>query len=421
MKIRIHRGASEIGGSCVEVEASGQRILVDAGLPLNLQGNAAPPLPDVDAALLCAILISHPHLDHFGLVPWLPSVPVAMGAAARRILRAAAPYMKQAPLALNGPDWVNRRSVQIGPFCITPYLVDHSAYDAYALLIEADGKRVFYSGDFRLHGRKQYRMRALMTSPPAGIDTLLLEGTTMGRRGQDSRPSTESDLEVDFQHVFEETTGLALVQASAQNIDRLVTIYRACRKTNRTLVVDLYAAQILEATGNFKIPQSNWDNVALAIPQQQRLQIKRNGWFDALAHHSSRRIYLQWDVAKHPGRYTLLFRDLWIQDLERASCLLGACLIHSQWDGYLKGDRHLEIEAWRHAHGIPFYQIHTSGHACPADLKRIATALAPKTVVPIHTDNPTGYDALGMTVVSHLDGTWWDVGAENSRENALHD
>jgi len=29
------------------------------------------------------------------------------------------------------------------------FLVDHSAYDAYALLVEADGERLFYSGDLR--------------------------------------------------------------------------------------------------------------------------------------------------------------------------------------------------------------------------------------------------------------------------------
>ena len=409
MKIRIHRGASEIGGSCVEVEASGRRILVDAGLPLNHQESSAPPIPNVDAATLCAILISHPHMDHFGLVPWLPSVPVIMGAAGRRILLAAAPYMKPPPIKLDGPDWVHRQPIHIGPFCITPYLVDHSAYDAYALLIEADGKRFFYSGDFRLHGRKQYRMEELITSPPAGINVLLLEGTTMGRSGPDKLAIMETDLEVDFQRVFEETEGLALVQASAQNIDRLVTIYRACLKTNRTLVVDLYAAQILEATGNSKIPQSNWEDVALAIPQRQRLQIKRNGWFDALARHSARRIYLKRDIAKNPRKYALLFRDLWMPDIERANCLVGACLIHSQWEGYRKADRLIEIDAWRKAHGIPFHQIHTSGHASPADLKRIATALAPEMVVPIHTDNRMGYDALGMDIVFHQDGEWWNV------------
>ena len=36
----------------------------------------------------------------------------------------------------------DRKALQIGPFIVTPYLVDHSAYDAYALLIEAGGRRL---------------------------------------------------------------------------------------------------------------------------------------------------------------------------------------------------------------------------------------------------------------------------------------
>ena len=34
MKLTIHRGAKEIGGSCVELESGGSRILIDFGLPL---------------------------------------------------------------------------------------------------------------------------------------------------------------------------------------------------------------------------------------------------------------------------------------------------------------------------------------------------------------------------------------------------
>ena len=33
--------------------------------------------------------------------------------------------------------------------------MDHSAFDAYAFLVEAEGRSLFYSGDFRIHGRKQ--------------------------------------------------------------------------------------------------------------------------------------------------------------------------------------------------------------------------------------------------------------------------
>jgi len=72
-------------------------------------------------------------------------------------------------------------SISLGPFIITPYLVDHSAYDAYAIQIEADGKKLFYSGDFRGHGRKRKLLDRLVAHPPVKIDTLLMEGTTLSR------------------------------------------------------------------------------------------------------------------------------------------------------------------------------------------------------------------------------------------------
>ncbi len=83
--------------------------------------------------------------------------------------------MRQAPTSLAGKDLADRQPVTIGPFRITPYVVDHSAYDAYALLIEADGRRLFYSGDFRMHGRKSRTMERLLAKPPEAIDALLME------------------------------------------------------------------------------------------------------------------------------------------------------------------------------------------------------------------------------------------------------
>jgi ribonuclease J len=171
-------------------------------------------------------------------------------------------------------------------------------------------------------------------------------------------PDSEIDLEDEFTHIFRSTVGLALVQTSGQNIDRLVTIYRACLKTGRELVVDLYTAMILEATRNPKIPQSHWNRMALCIPSRQRIQIKKSGWFEALGRHSSRRLYLNRDIAKDPGKYLLIFCGLWMGDLDRAGCLDGACLIHSQWEGYLRETRFKEIDVWRKRHNIRFHQVH---------------------------------------------------------------
>jgi len=38
VKACIHRGAHEIGGSLVELESDGERLVLDAGLPLDVEG-----------------------------------------------------------------------------------------------------------------------------------------------------------------------------------------------------------------------------------------------------------------------------------------------------------------------------------------------------------------------------------------------
>ena len=39
-----------------------------------------------------------------------------------------------------------------GDIRVTPFVVDHSALDAYMFLIEIDGKKILFTGDFREHG-----------------------------------------------------------------------------------------------------------------------------------------------------------------------------------------------------------------------------------------------------------------------------
>ena len=55
-------------------------------------------------------------------------------------------------------------TLDVGPFRITPFLIDHSAFDSYALEIQSDGKRCFYSGDPRGHGRKAALFERLLVS-----------------------------------------------------------------------------------------------------------------------------------------------------------------------------------------------------------------------------------------------------------------
>ena len=47
LNVRIHRGAHEIGGSCVELEYRGSRIVLDVGKPLWAGWDEVVPLPAV--------------------------------------------------------------------------------------------------------------------------------------------------------------------------------------------------------------------------------------------------------------------------------------------------------------------------------------------------------------------------------------
>jgi hypothetical protein len=158
-----------------------------------------------------------------------------IGEAANRILKAAACFIRSGVSFQNVIPLLDRQVVEIGPFRVQPLLVDHSVYDAYSLLVEADGKRLFYTGDFRVHGRKAALVERLIEQPPVGVDVLLMEGTSIGRLGEDGDFPSEEDLEHEFVDLMQATRGTVLVYASGQNIDRLVTMFRACRKTGREL------------------------------------------------------------------------------------------------------------------------------------------------------------------------------------------
>lgn len=359
---------------------------------------------------MLGVLVSHPHLDHFGLLGHIsPNIPVGMGAAARRILEAAAPFLPgKWPTSTKGWNYQSGQSFEIGHFRITPLLVDHSAYDAYALKIENGGKSIFYSGDFRAHGRKAALFERLLEKPPTNIDALLLEGSSVGRICDEQQFPKESNIEAQLVKIFSTTEGMALVHTSAQNIDRIVSIFRASKKTGRKLVIDLYTAAILEATGNQKIPQSDWPEVALFVPQTQRIQIKENAWFDLLKRHANNRIYIE-HLKEAPRKSTLLFRPLHRFDLERGKCLAGASYIYSQWEGYWERGNYNTVKDWLGKHNIRKHSIHTSGHASPGDLERLVAAIKPRKVVPIHSFMPERYQELFPNVEMHDDGEWWEV------------
>ncbi|MAG78820.1 beta-CASP ribonuclease aCPSF1 [Candidatus Pacearchaeota archaeon] len=67
-------GARQVGRSCILIQTNNSKILMDCGVDVASHGENKFPhfdVPEFDISQLDAIIISHAHLDHVGLVPYL--------------------------------------------------------------------------------------------------------------------------------------------------------------------------------------------------------------------------------------------------------------------------------------------------------------------------------------------------------------
>ena len=253
-------------------------------------------------------------------------------------------------------------------------MTDHSAFDAYMLLIEVEGKRILYSGDFRTHGRKAALVERFMAAPPSDIDVLLMEGTNLG---SDKSSVTESELESDFEALFRQTKGRVFVSWSAQNVDRTVTLYRACLKTDRTLVVDLYTAEVLEMLGVFgKLPRPDWAGVKIVVTSAMARMYRRKGNEAFVERMVPFGISAKKLNATHE-KWVVMVRPSLMRDYARSGVEPNAAdaWSWSMWRGYLGNEDGALVSKWFERGGSRANHIHTSGHASPAVLRTFAHAM----------------------------------------------
>ncbi|OGC05615.1 hypothetical protein A3H38_01810 [candidate division WOR-1 bacterium RIFCSPLOWO2_02_FULL_46_20] len=409
MKLRIHRGAREIGGNCIELSADGKTLLLDLGMPLSVSNAADVHLPDIvgladsnDQNFL-GVVLSHPHADHYGLLTKAAqNTQIYLGQDAQRLLRAALPFTSFGLDLPNATTYRDRETFNIGPFSITPFLADHSAFDSYSLLVEAGSRKLFYTGDFRGHGRKHGAFKQLLAEPSIkGVDVLLMEGTHLGREDHASA-QTEYSLEDDITQSISNTTGLVLACFSGQNIDRFVTFWKAARRAGRVFVADAYLAHILGALNRPSLPKP-----PVFLPAKMKSKLIREKNTSVVIPFRRRRIYPE-QIAGRANNLVMIFRSSMMAEFEKLKCLDGGKLIYSQWPGYTDQDR-VNIKEWCVSHNLSFEIQHTSGHADTQTLVSLAQAVSAKRVIPIHSDAPERLRDFIPNATPINDGEWINI------------
>jgi len=424
MNITIRRGTNEIGGTCIELQSYASKILIDFGMPLvNKSGNSFDftpynklsinelvkqgILPNVlgaysDKPEIDGVIISHPHADHYGLMQYLnKEIHIWLGEATYRILDLNNIFLRQSNKILNPKYFEKEKPFTVGNFTITAYWADHSAFDSYSFLIEAENKRIFYSGDFRSHGRKAKAYKWFLHNTPQNIDYLLIEGTTIGRKQKNQK--TEEDITAELTKLYKDSVSINYIYTASQNIDRLVSIYRSCLNSQKTFVVDIYTANVLETLSAFArlpSPLKGFSNLKVLFPYRLTKNLFDRG-YGKMANKFSKHKILKDDIFENPSKYVVLVRPSMMIDLERINADNGN-LIYSMWEGYKGQKETQQFIDWLKSKNFTIHDIHTSGHADIDTLKEFADTLAPKSILPIHTFNKKDYKNIFSQKVIEL-------------------
>ena len=432
MDIKIHRGLEQIGGCITEISTATTRIFIDMGQ--NLPGVGEPTTAEEDRQMVEgifaqnrkeheAVFYTHSHEDHIGLFRYVPEgVPQFIGEGAKEIMIAKnesiidtilkvnminrfklktddkpeekAAEEQAATRAPNHNGMLQRlkafntwqrpkphtapRPIEVGDIRVTPFFCSHSAYDCYMLLIEADGMRIWHTGDFREHGYLGIGLMPTIRHYATDIDILITEGTMLGRTDQcihEREVSRRMALAMEaFKYV--------VVLASSTDIERLASIKQAARLakkdyyiSNRFMKKTMSIFTRREASNSKGLFDFHPKTLKAGI--LGRMMCKRGFVFIATASQ-------------------LTYVKNFCKGINPSEVLL----IYSAWDGYYKDPEQAKAN--------PFYKqfrdafdnvvdIHTSGHADRETIARVITAISPKeAIIGIHKDPGTSLKSLDL-------------------------
>lgn len=401
MEIKIHRGLDQIGGCITEIWTDSSRVFIDFGQNLPSNGTAAK--PEEDALMVAdiirnnekehqAVFYTHAHEDHVGLFRYIPLEQYIGEESKELLLIKYKTLLEGYEMAIEEePQEKNYRTtkglidklkafktwkrtalkespcpITIGNIRVTPFFTCHSIYDAHMFLVEADGKRIWHTGDYRQHGYMGKGLFPMLRRYATDIDVLITEGTMLKRKDKciheyEVSRKMESVMQA-FKYVF--------VLASATDIERLASIKVAAENANKPLcILSLFMKRTMEffTERESSLSHGLFSFAPLCYTDKLYGKLKRRGFTMVVGTSQADRIKELLD--KLPQEETLL--------------------IYSSWDGYYKNAEQVKANSKYKEFREMFYNvvdIHTSGHADKATIRKVIETVCPKEVICIHKE-----------------------------------
>ena len=426
--IRIYRGTNQIGGIVTEIRKDDHRILIDFGA--NLPGSKEDATKDEeivrrmfgeesDPVKTSAVLFTHYHGDHVGLKRYIPDdIPMYVGSTARDIMRVIAEsvdFVKkkngrteeiELPIINKMKSyWKIGKSRDFTGIGVTPLVCDHSALDSYMFIIELNGKRILYTGDFRDHGIPgEKTFEKLIREKVGKIDILITEGTMVSRFEEEKNNTvrTEDELGTEAAKIFA-SHHENVVLVSSTNMDSVMEFYHAV-PDDKAFLCDTYQARIIKiaisARYKYFRKYRYKKQIYVLCPHEY------DGYMnDLLAYRIPETDYCPFSMAR-PDIYlkkgfVMLARPNRNPNVdigrfeERMLDMKDPYITYSMWNGYLKGGKAEDPAVVRFMDGYMdekhMEELHTSGHAYVETLKKLMDMTEPGVIIPMHTEDAKAF------------------------------
>ncbi|MHA1753833.1 MAG: MBL fold metallo-hydrolase [Candidatus Helarchaeota archaeon] len=387
-----------------------------------------------------AILISHVHLDHCGYI-WMvgKDIPIYLSDVSVQFLniideisknnklsivkyrildRASSGYFKgekkikksNTPLPRNILEYHDETEFTIGNLKITPYYVDHSILGASAfLIVDSDNKKIFYTGDFRFHGRqtnltKKFKQAMTDLRP----DVMITEGTKITETKRDD----EIEVENKIYEIAKNTNKLIFITFAWKDITRFQTVRNVCARTGRKFIIPGKMAYLLRKMKsyldfNFSDPLTD-PYILVYLPRKggmiylktdysyNKLDVGLNpDWTNSPNIEIYENGIKAYEIHENQSKYIVYLNDYMLNEIIDINPSAGALYIRALSEPF---DLEGEIDEQRIKNWLKFFKInlpsseiiniHASGHISGIELKKFISLVKPIKLFPIHTQHP---------------------------------
>lgn len=414
--IKIHRGTNQIGGTVTEIFTENTHLFIDFGTELSVSEEDSTDknmVEMIQGAECDGVLFTHYHGDHIGLLGEIPQkdvrgekIRLGLGQVSRKVLTNIHKTLAGAPDDLTEEkakhkhilhmlqdeerweDLYDGKAFKIGDFKITPVRVDHSAYDAFLFIMEAQGRCIVHTGDFRTHGRlgKDFFERLSKYLKGKQVDVLLTEGTMMSRLSE--KVLSEEELEKKaYEELKKPENRHAFLICSSTNVESLASFHNAALRLGRPLIVNSYVYEQLKLYRE------------TAGLENRKLSFWKAYPFEKMGEYNERLGMTQLEYMKKNGFVMLVKGTKGYEKRTEYFRQENPLLIYSMWNGYLDENSDAynpELKAFydkwpRHL------DLHTSGHACREDIEEMIRLVNPKeAIIPIHTKEKDKFRCLAI-------------------------